>query len=288
MNSSKLSTYFLDAESLVEVSRLISQERVVTQLVGQLPPPVDGHALRSVLDIGSGPGGWALDLKRLYPQIEVTGIDTSEKMLNMSSLLAQAEGQSLTFTNMDAREPLAFPDAAFDFVHMRLTHSFLRPSMWPVVLKEVHRVLRVGGWLRVTDLEMTLTNKLHTEEMYATLPKVWMRTQRSMSPTGRSIGLVATIGQLLADAGFKERELKLYPLEIPYSGANHSFEKETIALARANLREFYQRNGGYSDDELTETFVQANQEIDQEDYMHVSILLSCWGRKTEQDREEEK
>ena len=255
MNSSKLSTYFLDAESLVEVSRLIAQERLVTQLVGLLPPPVDGHALSDVLDIGSGPGGWVLDLKEQYPQVHAIGIDTSEKMLTMSGLLAQAEGKSVTFTHMDAREPFeAFADDSFDFVQMRLTHSFLLPQFWPVVLKEVHRVLRVGGVLRVTDLEITLSNKPHTEQMYDILPKVWVRAKRSSSPTGRSIGLVTTIGNLLSDAGFKERELKLYPLELTYSDTNHTFEKESIALAYMRLRDFFQKNGGYSDEELAETF----------------------------------
>lgn len=277
----KLSTYFLDSESLVEVSRLIAQERLVTQLVGLLPPHVDGNALHDVLDIGSGPGGWLLDLKEQHPQIRGLGIDMSEKMLTMSKLLSQAEGKAVTFTRMDAREPLAFPDASFDYVQMRLNHSFLLPPLWPSVLKEVYRVLRVGGWLRVTDLEITLSNKKHTEEMYDILPKVWTRAKRSESPTGRSIGLLTRIGPLLADAGFQERELKLYPLELAATGTNHTFEKESIALAYTSLSAFFQQNGGYSQEQLTETFRQANEEIDQQDYLSVSILLSCWGRKIE-------
>ena len=281
--NSKLSTYFLDAESLIEVSRLISQERLVTQLVGLLPPSVDGHALHDVLDIGSGPGGWLLDLKEQYPQVRGVGIDTSEKMLTMSSLLSQAEGKVVTFTHMDAREPLVFPDDSFDFVQMRLNHSFLLPPLWPTVLKEVYRVLKIGGWLRVTDLEITLSNKKHTELMYDILPKVWTRVGRSSSPTGRSIGLVTTVSALLANAGFQERELKLYPLELAATGANHTFEKESIALAYTSLSAFFQQNGGYSQEELTETFRQANIEIDQEDYRSVSILLSSWGRKVDQE-----
>lgn len=286
--NSKLSTYFLDAESLVEVSRLIAQEQIVTELVGLLPPNVDGNALSNVLDMGSGPGGWLLDLKKLYPQIRGIGIDTSEKMLKMSSLLAQAEGSTtVTFTDMDARTPLQFPDNSFDYVQMRLCQSFLLPSFWPAVLREVYRVLKVGGWFRVTDLEITLSNKKHTEEMYDILPRVWSKVGRSPSPTGRTIGLVTTVNSLLANAGFQERELKLYPLQLAYTDAQHTFEKESIALAYMRLRDYFQQHGGYSDTQLTEVFQQANLEIDQPDYISVSILLSCWGRKIEETEKQQ-
>ncbi len=280
------STYFMNAESLVEVARLINQDRLVTKEVGLLPTGVNARAFERVLDIGSGPGGWLLDLVRAYPYIQGIGIDTSEKMVQMSTLLAQAEGKSLLFKNMDARETLDFPDESFDYIQMRLTHSFIRPSLWPAILRDTYRLLKPGGWLRVTDLEMTISNKQHTEDLYAIIPVVWTKAHRSMSPTGRSIGLLPRIKPLLSASGYRDLELSLYPMEAADDRKDNTFEKESVALVYTRLYDLLLQVGGYSKEQLTELFEKALVEIDHEDYKSISIMLSCLGRKPEGGKEE--
>ena len=44
-----------------------------------------------MLDLACGPGGWACEVARLYPQIDVIGVDISEKMMRYARAHAQAQ-----------------------------------------------------------------------------------------------------------------------------------------------------------------------------------------------------
>src|SRR6266700_5789107 len=110
-------TYIIDATSPVEMSRLIDQNRLMTQAIGGalsdlLPLAKDAN----ILDLACGPGGWVLNLAFEHPCMEVTGIDISEPMIRY----AQAQADVLNRINahffvMDVTNPLPFPDASFDY-----------------------------------------------------------------------------------------------------------------------------------------------------------------------------
>jgi hypothetical protein len=63
MESSSTGSYIFDPESPTEMARLINQDRVTTNSMGG---PLSGittpSLLHNILDLGSGPGGWALDV----------------------------------------------------------------------------------------------------------------------------------------------------------------------------------------------------------------------------------
>src|SRR5712691_5576152 len=62
------STYFIDAESAAEMARLMIQDRLLTKGMGGLfPERADLSNLHRILDIGCGPGAWALDVADAYP-----------------------------------------------------------------------------------------------------------------------------------------------------------------------------------------------------------------------------
>jgi len=100
-------TYIFDTESALEMARLINQERMITTAMGGalsgVPElPTQAH----VLDLGCGPGGWALDVAFIYPDAKVAGIDISQTMIGYAN--ARAHAQLLTnasFGVMDIREP---------------------------------------------------------------------------------------------------------------------------------------------------------------------------------------
>src|SRR5947209_3984856 len=66
------STYVLDAESELELSRLLLQDRLLTKAMGGVwPEQSDVTSIRYVLDLACGPGGWVLDIAAAYPEKDV-------------------------------------------------------------------------------------------------------------------------------------------------------------------------------------------------------------------------
>src|SRR5581483_8063734 len=154
MESSSGSTYVFDAESSLEMARLINQDRMMTQAMGgPLAGIADPASLQNVLDLGCGPGGWALDVAFACPDANVEGVDSSRMLVDYAN--ARARTQQLfnaSFGLMDITQALEFPDASFDVVNARFLMAALKREAWSPLLKECTRVLRPGGLLRLTEV----------------------------------------------------------------------------------------------------------------------------------------
>jgi cyclopropane fatty-acyl-phospholipid synthase-like methyltransferase len=65
-------TYFVnDKQNQEELQRLTIQDRMITTAMGGvLSEQTDPSTFRRVLDIGCGPGGWAIETARTYPTMQ--------------------------------------------------------------------------------------------------------------------------------------------------------------------------------------------------------------------------
>src|SRR5437764_9991804 len=108
------SRYPIDAENVAEMARLTRQARVVTATCDLLPKEFQLRAGMSVLDIGCGPGEWALKVAEHYSGVSVTGVDISNTMTQYASMMAAEHNLHFAqFMVMDSTQALAFPDARF-------------------------------------------------------------------------------------------------------------------------------------------------------------------------------
>jgi len=101
----------------------------------------------SVLEVGVGTG---LALPRYAPEVEVTGIDYSDEMLEKARDKVRELGlsQVKALRQMDARE-LDFPDGSFDIVvAMHIMSVVPEPEK---VLSEMARVCKPGGIVLITN-----------------------------------------------------------------------------------------------------------------------------------------
>jgi SAM-dependent methyltransferase len=122
--------YVVDAESAAEMARLIRQEQALSQAMGGIfSTEIDLSHVNRIVDLACGPGYWALEVAYAYSDLEVVGIDISERMINYASAQARIQNrQNIHFQTGNILAPLPFEDASFDFVNARLIVGFMKPE----------------------------------------------------------------------------------------------------------------------------------------------------------------
>jgi ubiquinone/menaquinone biosynthesis C-methylase UbiE len=132
---------------LGEMNRLDFQHYLLRQAFkGIYAAPID--APRDILDVGAGTGRWAKEMAALFPQARVTALDIKEPA---ESGETPAEPRPYSFTQGDILQGLPFADAAFDFTHQRLLFFAIPSDRWQLVVGELARVTRPGGWVEVVE-----------------------------------------------------------------------------------------------------------------------------------------
>ena len=101
-----------------------------------------------ILDVATGTGDLAFELRRQAQHARITGLDFSEGMLELAAGKGERLGAGVTFVAGDAQE-LPFGDESFDLVTIAYgLRNLARPLQG---LSEFHRVLRPGGRLVVLE-----------------------------------------------------------------------------------------------------------------------------------------
>ncbi len=268
-----------DRSSNPEMIRLMIQDTLITTgMGGPLSEQPDPASLHRVLDIGCGPGGWILEAARLYPHMNLTGIDISWRMIEYAR--AQAQARRLTdgveFLVMDALHPLKFPDASFDLVNMRFGSSFLLVTDWPGLLGELLRVTRPGGIVRVTDYLTTQS----TSPAYNRLIQMGLCAlyRSGHSLTEEKTGVTHELERLLSERGCQQVQTKDYTLEFVAGtvGGQNLYQIQMYWFQ--TWLPFLQKWGCASEDydALRE---QALIEMQQPDFRATSQLVTAWGTK---------
>ncbi|KAG9288816.1 hypothetical protein G9A89_001140 [Geosiphon pyriformis] len=101
----------------------------------------------SVLDIGCGPGTWALEIAFEFPESFVTGIDLT------TIFPTQIKPRNTNFFEHNISMGCPWSSAAnFDFIHQRFVAPGIRAKDWErVLVKEYARILKSGGWLEIIE-----------------------------------------------------------------------------------------------------------------------------------------
>jgi ubiquinone/menaquinone biosynthesis C-methylase UbiE len=103
-----------------------------------------------LLDVGCGTGMLALTVKRLYPGVQVAGLDPDRNALARARRKAARSALEVRFDEGLAGA-LPYPDASLDRVFSSMMFHHLKRDQKEAMLREVRRVLAPGGRLEFLD-----------------------------------------------------------------------------------------------------------------------------------------
>jgi len=280
-NNLSKTAYFIDAENAAEMARLINQDRIITRCMGDLfPPQLDLTNIHDILEIACGPGGWALDVAKVYPDMRVTAIDISQIMTEFARYQArEQELHNTHFIVMDALKPLDFPDNSFDFVNARLISGFMSKQAWPLFVQECVRITRPGGIMRLTDYEANISNSFAVDRLSEFVAKAMYRAGLSFSPTGWQTAMTPMLGKFLRDAGCLHVRHMAHVLDSSAGTTEHVSQYQNAMVFFKLIQPFLVKSGETTEEEAESLYVRALEEMMSPNYCALYYFLSAWGEK---------
>jgi SAM-dependent methyltransferase len=260
-------TYHIDAENVAEMARLAKQSREATTALGLFPQRMNIPPVAAILDIGCGPGEWALAVARAFPESQITGIDISTTMVAYAQHSArEQELHNASFFVMDARQPLKFSDESFDIVHMRFLSGFLTTTLWPKLIAEGYRVLRPGGQICSTDYNVLQTQALRM-------------AGHCFTTEGDQMGVTAVHAHLLRDAGFRNVQEQAYAIDYSAGMPRHQGAFDDWRTVMKLMQPYLIRCGLATQPELDILYERALAEMGDASFRALAYLHAAWGEK---------
>lgn len=273
--------YIPDIHTKANLLRLTQKDRWIThQLGGVLTEQTDPCRFHRVLDIGSGTGSWVIDTALEYPTMSLVGIEIDPYLVNYAREEAEAAqvGGRATFRPMDALQPFDFPDASFDLVNLRLGGTFLRTWDWPKLLREIMRVLKGQGMLRLTDMELlSQSNSAASLQMTQLLANAFFGAGHFFEP--KADGLTAHLNCLLREQGYQQIQTKVTTVITRSQGVLRREIHNYFVHALPAMKAFICKWGNADPQEYEQIYQQIMLDAPQTDFYSETSFFVIWGIK---------
>ncbi len=269
-----------DTESGETMTWLLNFDKIINNgMGGTLAERPDLSGIKAILDLACGPGGWVLEVARQHPDIEVTGIDISESMIRFAKAQATSRGYgNASFMVMDVKKPLVFEDASFDLVNERTLYGVMGPGEWPQLLAECKRILRPGGIIRLTELEMPVTTSPALNALWYLHARAFYKLGRSFSVDERHIGITPVLKRLLRDAGFQDVEHQGHVMDISAGTADFEGFFRNFVYVFELVKPFMLKVEGLTtEQEWKRLYQQMQAEMLASDFCGLWTYVTAWG-----------
>lgn len=281
--SEPTSSYQVDAENIAEMARLVRQARMLSEQLGLFPAGLQLEQMHTILDIGCGPGEWALEIAQRFPKHQVIGVDISERMIAYAQYCARDRGISnVQFQVMDARQPLAFPDAFFAMIHARFITGFLSTVTWPVVMRECFRLLHPGGILCDTEFEeLGITTSAALAHYNHLLIEAARRAGQCFAPAGDVYGITSVQARLLHEAGFRHIGQQAHAMNYSAGMPTHIGMCDNFNTFLNLVQPFLVRSGIATQEDISALYARTMEEMQDDSFCAIAFFQSVWGSKPE-------
>lgn len=273
-------SYIIDAEASAEMARLLDQDLLLTRQMGGLFPERSNQleGIHDILDVACGPGGWVLNLAADYPSIEAIGIDISTRMIKYAQTHAMVRRlPNAHFQVMNVMEPLPFASQSFDLVNARLLEAVMTPATWPPLLKEMARVCRPGGIIRLTEVEAPITSSPAFEKLNGIGLHTAQMGKRLYGLGERTIGVTAVFGKLLREAGCQNIQKKAHVFDFSAESEYRDGWMQNWNMAYQLARPFFLKMGLLTEEEFQTLIMQMIAEMLSDDFCGIVYGMTAWG-----------
>ncbi|KFY01454.1 hypothetical protein O988_02726 [Pseudogymnoascus sp. VKM F-3808] len=268
-----------------EVDRLEYQHVLVNHCLQSklfyAPIPEPPYPL-TVLDIGTGPGNWAIEMGDLYPTGMIEATD-------LSPIQPSAVPANVQFIIDDAEQAdWAIPENHYDFIHTRILEGCFTDM--GAVIATAFRHTKPGGYLECQELNA----QPHCDD--GTMPADWPfalyvdKLQEASLEVGRELDIAPKLRGWFEAAGFVDVQQRVFkaplgrwPKDPAMKDLGHWWaENMSVGLAAFSLA-YFSRVLGWSADEIELYLVDVRKSLTDKDVHAYHRIYVVWGRKPEVD-----
>lgn len=267
-----------------EAASLRFQHRLFHRELGTLfPGTVPLRSISNVLDLSCGPGAWLLEVVHVYPHILGVGVDQKSDLIENASEAAQLAGTtSASFRVVTAYERLPYAGNSFDFVHVQHSRAAIAPKTWPLVLRELTRVLRPGGVIHFIDFEIGPTSSVAINTFLKYVHAAHKRVERGFSSRSRILTSAILFPHLLNEAGYTEISYTLHAIDVGNQAGNPGKEYILAVLAEdTNIASYLVKAGVVTQPEIESVIARMYYDAQWLKYCATGMLISVVGMKPE-------
>jgi ubiquinone/menaquinone biosynthesis C-methylase UbiE len=282
-NEDNFNSYIMDSSDVQEMLRLQVQDQMFTHgMRGPFAEMTEDElsAIHTVLDVACGPGGWALEVARRFPWMQVTGVDISRRMIEYAQAQARAQGlTNVSFKVMDVLKKWSFPDRAFHVVNGRLLIGILTHATWSPFLRECLRVTKSKGIIRLTECELAFFNGRAALQMQLLMAQAMERSGQTYAPGAPQLGITTMLKGFLRELGLKRIDHRAHAIETSWGTEAYKSSYEDNQYLYTLMLPFLIKMGVGSREEIERLAEQALQEMREESWRALTYLLTAWGHK---------
>ncbi len=277
--------YYILGDSQAEGVHLIEQDRNFTTSMGGLLPEQSEETIariHTVLDVACGPGGWVLGMAQAHRDMHVTGIDISNNMIDYATIQARSSGlDNASFQVGNITQPLDFPDVSFDLVNARHIEEVIPVAAFAPLFKEIMRVTKPGGIIRITGSEWGVTTSAAYEKLMKLLLQAAQISGLNFSADGRNLGIAPWLRRFLRDAGCVNIQERASALDFSAGAAQQQSGYQDLTVAFELMQPFLTALGVTTQQEVTRLQQQLSVEMLEEHFRGLVFTLTAWGQKPE-------
>lgn len=172
-----------------------------------------------ILDIGTGPGDWTIEMSSLYPEAKIIATDIAV----FDAGIAHVDIPNVSFQLDDARGEWTYHDS-FDLIHIRgLSGAF---QDWSSIYEQAFQHLSPGGYIQVSDADPAAdtVSLANSKNSYLSIYASAMRSAAERAGYPRDLGHLHP--SMLHAAGFVD--IRVLEREIPIGLWPEDLQEKTL------------------------------------------------------------
>lgn len=253
--------YFMPNDE-TELTRLnVVHQIYLILLEGRLTTAPLPSSSPRILDIGTGPGDWAIEMSTAYPDATIIASDIGV----FDAGLGHMSLPNIDFQLADAQTQWTYHEP-FDLIHIRgLSGAF---TDWPLIYQQAYAHLKPGGYIEVADADPAGDTIFITPEATPNLLAYAAALRQTGDDSGYPRDLAHLRTNVFTAAGFEGIQAieRTFPIGIwPEDDDEKTLGKMALIAALEGLEAFglrpLTRSAGYSLDEARSLFESVQAEL---------------------------